>query len=153
MCACIVADSSVFILGKRLEGELITVPAVEHELKDIRSRMLLQISGARVESPSADSLKRATKAAEETGDIRVLSQADLDVLAKALECGGALATDDYAVQNVALYLGIPIEPIGQPLIKRRIKHTLRCFGCGATFEGEACPDCGTPFRRKKRRIR
>lgn len=153
MCACIVADSSVFILGKRLEGELITVPAVELELRDIRSRMLLQISGARVESPSADSLKRATRAAEETGDIRALSRADLEVLAKALECGGALATDDYAVQNVALFMGIPIEPIGQPLIKRRIKHTLKCFGCGATFEGEACPDCGTPFRRKKRRIR
>ena len=153
MCARIVADSSVFILGKRLEGELITVPAVEHELKDIRSRMLLQISGARVESPTADSLKRATKAAEETGDIRVLSQADLEVLAKALEYQARLATDDYAVQNVALFLGIPIEPIGQPLIKKRIKHTLRCFGCGATFEGEACPDCGTPFRMKKRRIR
>lgn len=153
MCACIVADSSVFILGKRLEGELITVPAVEQELKDIRSRMLLQISGARVERPSADSLKRATRAAEETGDIRVLSRADLEVLAKAFECGGALATDDYAVQNVALFMGIPIEPIGQPLIKRRIKHTLKCFGCGAAFEGDACPDCGTPFRRKKRRIR
>ena len=153
MCACIVADSSVFILGKRLEGELITVPAVERELKDIRSRLLLQICGARVESPSANALKRATEAARETGDIRVLSQADLEVLAKALEYQARLATDDYAVQNVALHLGIPIEPIGQPIIKKRIKHTLKCFGCGATFEGEACPDCGTPFRRKKRRIR
>jgi UPF0271 protein len=153
MCACIVADSSVFIMGKMLEGELITVPAVERELKDIRSRLLLQIWGARVESPSADALKKATEAAKETGDIHVLSQADLEVLAKALECGGALATDDYAVQNVALFMGIPIEPIDQPLIKRRIKHVLRCFACGATFEGEACPDCGTPVQRKKRRIR
>lgn len=153
MCACIVADSSVFILNKRLEGELVTVPAVEQELKDIRSRMLLQISGARVESPSADSLKRATKAAEETGDIRVLSQADLEVLAKALECQARLATDDYAVQNVALFLGISIEPIGQPLIKRGRKRVSRCFACGATLDGDTCPDCGTPFRMKKRRIR
>jgi UPF0271 protein len=153
MCACIVADSSVFILGKRLEGELITVPAVERELKDIRSRMLLQICGARVESPSADSLKRATNAAEETGDIRVLSQADLEVLAKALECQARLATDDYAVQNVALFLGIPIEPIGQPLIKKRMKHVSRCYACGATLDGETCPDCGTPFRMKRRRKR
>lgn len=153
MCTYIVADSSVFILGKRLEGELITVPAVERELKDIRSRLLLQISGARVESPSVDALKRATRAARETGDIRVLSQADLEVLAKALEYQARLATDDYAVQNVALYLGIPIEPIGQPLIKRGMKRVSRCFACGATFDGEACPDCGTPIRRKKRRIR
>lgn len=153
MCACIVADSSVFILGKRLEGELITVPGVERELKDIRSRLLLQICGARVESPSVNALKRVTEAARETGDIRVLSQADLEVLAKALEYQARLATDDYAVQNVALYLGIPIEPIGQPLIKRGIKRVSRCFACGATFDGDSCPDCGTPFRRKKRRIR
>jgi UPF0271 protein len=153
MCACIVVDSSVFILGKRLEGELITVPAVEKELKDIRSRSLLGILGARVECPSADSLNSATKAAQETGDIRVLSQADLEVLAKALECKAILATDDYAVQNVALHLGIPIEPIAQPVIKRRMKRVQRCYACGATFDGETCPDCGTLVRRKMRRIR
>ena len=153
MCACIVADSSVFILGKRLDGELITVPAVERELKDIRSRMFLQISGARVESPSAEALNRATEAAKEMGDMRALSQADLDVLAKALECGALLATDDYAVQNVAFCLGIPVEPIGQPVIKKRMKHVLKCFACGATLKAEICPDCGTPVKRKKRRVR
>jgi UPF0271 protein len=153
MCACIVVDSSVFILGKKLEGELITVPAVECELKDIRSKSLLGIYGARVESPCADSLDKATKAAHETGDIRVLSRADLEVLAKALEYDAVLATDDYAVQNVALHLGISIEPIVQPVIKRRMKRVLKCYACGAKYDGEACPDCGTPARRKKRRIR
>jgi UPF0271 protein len=152
MCACIVVDSSVFILGKKLEGDLITVPAVERELLDIRSRSLLEIYGARVESPLADALKRVSKAAKETGDIRVLSRADLEVLAKALEYGAILATDDYAVQNVALAMGIQIEPIAQDKIKRRMKHVLRCFACYSIFEGEACPDCGTPARRKKRRI-
>lgn len=152
MCACIVADSSVFILGKELEGELITVPAVERELLDIRSKSLLHIYGARVESPTLEYLRRVKDAAQETGDIRTLSQADLDVLAKALEYGAVLATDDYAVQNVALYLGIKIESIAQPAIKRRLKRTLRCFACGAAFDGHACPDCGTPARTKKRRI-
>jgi UPF0271 protein len=152
MCACIVADSSVFILGKELEGELITVPAVERELLDIRSKSLLHIYGARVESPTVEYLRRVKDAAQETGDIRTLSQADLEVLAKALEYSAVLATDDYAVQNVALYLGIKIESIAQPAIKRRLKRTLRCFACGAAFDGLACPDCGTPVRTKKRRI-
>jgi len=80
----VVADASVFIWGKRPEGELITVPAVEAELKDLRSRSLLHIFEARVESPSSHSLKAAKAAAGETGDIRVLSSTDLDVLAKAL---------------------------------------------------------------------
>jgi UPF0271 protein len=153
MCACIVADSSVFILGKKLEGELITVPAVERELKDIRSKSLLHISGARVESPSVESLNQAKDAAQETGDIRSLSQADLEVLAKALEYGAVLATDDYAVQNVALHLRLKIEPIAQPAIRRKMTRVQRCSACGMTFDGGTCPDCGTPARRKKRRIR
>lgn len=148
----VVADASVFIWGKRPAGQLITVPAVEAELKDIRTRSLLAIFEARVESPSPQSRKAAEKGARETGDIRTLSTADLDVLAKALEYGGVLATDDYALQNVALHLGLKIEPIGQPRIKRIRKHIQRCRGCGSRFEGIACPDCGTPAPKKKRCI-
>lgn len=146
-----VADASVFIWGKMPEGELITVPAVENELRDLRSKALFGISGVRVESPSNQALKRARKAAQETGDIRVLSSADLEVLAKAIEYEATVATDDYALQNVALHLGLKIEPIGQPAIKRKLKRRQRCHACGETFDGEACPDCGTPA--KKRRIR
>ena len=149
----VVADASVFIWGKRPEGELITVPAVEAELKDIRTKSLLHIFEARVESPSPQARKAAQHAAAETGDLKALSSADLDVLAKALEYRAVLATDDYALQNVALHLGLKIEPIGQPRIKRMLKHVQRCQGCGSRFEGEACPDCGTPARKKKRCIR
>ncbi|HPY91888.1 hypothetical protein, partial [Methanothrix soehngenii] len=113
-----VADASVFIWGKRPEGELITVPAVEAELKDIRARSRLHIYETRVESPTTIALKAARDAAEQTGDIRSLSAADLEVLAKALEYNATLATDDYALQNVALHLGLKIEPIGQPRIKK-----------------------------------
>jgi UPF0271 protein len=149
----VVADASVFIWGKRPEGELITVPAVEAELKDISAKSRLYIFEARVESASPQSLKAARSAAAETGDLKALSPADLDVLAKALEYKAVLATDDYALQNVALHLGLKIEPIGQPRIKRKLKHVQRCQGCGRSFEGEACPDCGTPARKKKRCIR
>ncbi len=129
---------------------MITVPAVEAELKDLKSRSLLHIFGTRVERPSSQALKGAQKAASETGDIAVLSAADLDVLAKALEYGAAVATDDYAIQNVALHLGLKIEPIGQPRIRRKLRRVQRCPACGQSFEGEACPDCGTPARKRKR---
>jgi UPF0271 protein len=153
MCAYVVADSSVFILGKRLQGEVITVPSVEAELKDIRSKSLLHIFDVRVESPSADALKRARAAAKETGDISVLSGTDLEVLAKAFELSARIATDDYAVQNVAFHLGLDVEPVGQPVIKRRMKRVQKCSGCGAVFEGDACPDCGTPRKARARRFR
>ena len=146
----VVADASVFIWGKRPAGQLITVPAVQAELKDIRTKSLLDIFEVRVESHSPQARKAAEKGARETGDIRSLSTADVDVLAKALECRGILATDDYALQNVALHLGLKVEPIGQPRIKRIRKHIQRCRGCGSRFDGEACPDCGTPAPKMKR---
>jgi len=146
----VVADASVFILGKRLEGEIITVPSVERELKDIRSKSRLYIFNARVESPNIDALKRVRSAARTTGDISVLSQTDLDVLAKAIEYGAILATDDYAVQNVALHLGLRVEPVAQPLIKKKMRRIQRCRACGRAFEGEACPDCGTQRKGKIR---
>ena len=149
----VVADASVFIWGKRPMGELITVPAVEAEMRDIRTKSLFAIFETRVVGPSAQVLKIAERAATETGDIRSLSTTDLDVLALALEYKAVLATDDYAMQNVALHLGLKIEPIGQPRIKKMRKYVQRCQGCGSRFEGEACPDCGTPARKKKRCIK
>lgn len=149
----VVADASVFIWGKRPEGELISSPAVEAELKDLSSRSRFHIFGAQVENPSSQSLKAARQAAAETGDIAVLSQADLEVLALALEHGAALATDDYALQNVALHLGLKIEPVGQPVIKRKLRRVQRCRACGRALEGDACPDCGTESMKRKRCIK
>ncbi len=146
--AFIVADSSVFICGKNLAGEVITVPGVERELKDIRSRMRFQMAEVWVEPPSKEMVKRARKAAQKTGDALVLSEVDIDLLAKALELGAKLATDDYALQNVALHLGVEVEPIAQPKIKRILTRNQKCRGCGRTFQGDECPICGTPARKK-----
>ena len=134
MCAT-VADASVFIWGKRPEGELITVPAVEAELKDIRARSLLHIYQTRVESPTQLALKAARAGAEETGDIRSLSAADLEVLAKALECKATLATDDYALQNVALHLGLKISRRASP-DKEKAQICPEVPGLRRRFEGK-----------------
>ena len=148
MCAYVVADASVFILGNKVEGELITVPGVVGELKDIASKMRLDIFGAQVEVPSKNMVKAAQLAAGETGDIKVLSETDLELLALAMEYGASLATDDYALQNVALHLEIKIEPIGQPVIKRKLKRINRCAGCGKIYDGMICPVCGTTWKKR-----
>ena len=69
------------------------------ELKDIRTKSLLHIFETRVESPSPQARKAAQHAAAQTGDLKALSSADLDVLAKALEYRAVLATDDYTLQT------------------------------------------------------
>lgn len=148
MCAYIVADASVFILGNKIEGELVTVPGVVGELRDIASRARFEIFGAVVKVPSRSMVKKAQLAARETGDISHLSETDLELLALSMEMGIALATDDYAIQNVAAHLEIRIEPVGQPTITRKLKRINRCAGCGKIFDEMICPVCGTT--RKKR---
>lgn len=146
----IIADSSVFILGKDLQGDVLTVPSVVKELKDISSRMKLQVSDVRIEEPSLESLRRATRAAKETGDLISLSSTDLDVLAKALEYQATVATDDYAVQNVAAHLGLKIEPVLQRGIKKVVMHRWKCMACNTPFDGDVCPVCGTPPQKRKK---
>ncbi|MDF0591463.1 NOB1 family endonuclease [Candidatus Methanocrinis natronophilus] len=148
MRQAVVADSSVFICGKDLEGDLVTVPGVEGELLDIASRMRLQISGARIEAPSREALARARAGAEMTGDAAALSEVDLALLAKALELSARLATDDYALQNAALHLGIEVETVAMPRIRKVLKRTERCSACGRPVEGDECLVCGTPRRKR-----
>jgi hypothetical protein len=54
----VVADASVFIWGKRPDGELITTPAIVAELKDIRTKSLLHIFELRFNCRDGDQLSR-----------------------------------------------------------------------------------------------
>ncbi|AEH24633.1 Nucleotide binding protein, putative, containing PIN domain [Pyrococcus yayanosii CH1] len=153
----LVLDSSVFIQGVDVEGY--TTPKVVEEVKDRESRIFLEglISAGKVKvvEPSREAVEIVKKAARKTGELRELSEADIEVLALAYELKAELFTDDYNLQNVARTLGIEFKTL-----KRGIKKVIRwryvCIGCGRTFEEEPldgiCPDCGGPVRlipRKK----
>jgi UPF0271 protein len=87
-------------------------------------------------------------AATATKDVTVISGTDLDLLALALDLGAGLHTDDFAIQNVALALGVKTIPILQRKA-RRVHWKYRCSGCGryAEQDGE-CPVCGAAIKRK-----
>ena len=92
--------------------------------------------------------------AEHTRDSEELSKTDLEVLAKAFEhkdrC--VLLTDDYAVQNVAVQLGIEVKPIAQKKIKDILIWQKQCIGCKKKFDkGEICPICGSPLKKKRKK--
>jgi len=94
------------------EGEtLLTVPRVIDELKDFRSKAVadsgIQSGLLLVTSPSEKSLEKARSAAKGFG----LSDADVEVLALALEKRDELWTDDHGLQKVAKRLGVRFEPI------------------------------------------
>ena len=158
-----VADSSVFILGMplstRMQNRIITTPEVVAELMDIKSKTVFEAaleSGVEVESPLAHLITKVMSHASRTGDIERLSDTDIGILAKALEHGGILCTDDYAIQNVAESLGIETEPILQDGIKETFEWGRRCKGCGRRFENDVriCTVCGSETKgyKKSRKV-
>jgi len=146
-----VLDASFFFGDFPAEGDTYTAPSVIDELKDIRAKGNFEkwcARGLRVQSPTDESKKRVISAAGTTKDITVISGTDCDLLALALDLGAPLYTDDFAIQNVALVLGVKTIPILQRKA-RRVHWKYRCSGCGryADHDGE-CPVCGAAIKRK-----
>ncbi len=143
-------DASFFFSELCLDGELFTPPSVVEELADGRSRCRLEAllaCGLSVAVPSPESGSRVTTAALETGDHSRLSAADLDLLALSLDLGATVVSDDYAVQNVALRLGLGVKGILQRKARPRL-YRFRCPGCGRRYpEAGDCPACGTSLKR------
>ncbi len=147
-----VLDSPAFIYSIKVSGDMVTVPAVVQELKSSSADVTLQtllMEGLKIEPPLEKDVEAVIEKAKSTGDYPKLSPADIDVLAKALQIGGTLITDDYSVQNVAARLGVKTETIRQDGIKRVLTWRRRCTGCGRIYETETtCPVCGSEVRLK-----
>ncbi|MCX9085747.1 MAG: DNA-binding protein [Candidatus Methanoperedens sp.] len=151
-----IADSSLFIIGKRIEGIIITVPSVVEELIDGRSRTMLDLMNVRVEPPLYSFISEVKTKAGFTKDSEELSKTDIDILAKALEFSrkeeSFLISDDYAVQNTALHLGIKVRPVSQKKIRDVIQWEKFCIGCRRRFpQGDDCPVCGTALKKIRKR--
>ena len=147
-----IADSSIFIIGKRIEGNIITVPSVVDEIRDERSRTILELMNVRIEPPLQILIKEVMSKARTTKDSEELSKTDIGLLAKALEYtrneDTILITDDYAVQNTAIHLGIKVMPAGQKKIKDVLLWEKFCIGCKRRFpQGDDCPVCGTLLKK------
>ena len=151
-----IADSSLFIIGKRIEGNIITVPSVEEELRDETSRTILELMKVRIEPPLQSFIREVTLKAGVTKDSEELSKTDVDILAKALEYSRreetVLISDDYAVQNTAIHLGIKVMPAGQKKIRDVLLWEKFCIGCKRRFpQGDDCPVCGTALNKIRKK--
>jgi UPF0271 protein len=151
-----IADSSLFIIRKRLEGSIVTTPSVVEELRDENARTTLELMTAIIEPPLPGFIKEVREKAGITKDSEELSATDIDILAKALEYSRReetiLVTDDFAVQNTALQLGIKVMPAGGKKIKDILLWEKRCIGCKRRFpQGDVCPVCGSPLKKIRKR--
>lgn len=146
-----ILDASYFFGDYAFPGELYTTPAVVGELLDITAKMryeVLSSHGLIVSEPEPAALTAVVAAAEKSGDLRVLSQTDLSVIALALTLEGTVVSDDFAVQNVCRHLKIPVQNILQKKAKRKVWKYI-CSGCGAEIPGGGdCPVCGSPPKKR-----
>jgi len=146
-----VVDSSVLIEGflPPSNWEIIIPPSIHEEVR----RKGLEFSIFKIISPRREFIKKVREIAEKSGDLSVLSRADIEALALALEESAILVTDDYAMQNVAEYLGIKWLSVHQKGIKERRRWKWRCTSCGRYFSKyyEKCPVCGGVLKRVRLR--
>ena len=151
-----VIDTSGFIVGIKVSPtSIVTVPGVVDEIIDKSTRLrfdLLHDAGLIVDIPYVEYKDTVRSASISTGDDSVLSNTDIDILAKALELSKRsdviLITDDYAVQNVAAILDIKYQPAATSGIKKKIRWELRCTGCGSVARsGTECPICASKIKR------
>ena len=147
----LVLDTSAFFIDLPLDEPAYTTPSVVGEIVDLCAKCryeALLATGLLVQQPTTESIDRVNEAARKTGDASVLSAADREIIGLALELAATLVTDDYAVQNVAHELGVPIRPI-QMRRARAVAWRFRCGGCGRYYRHTGiCRVCGAEIKRK-----
>ncbi|MHC1592648.1 MAG: NOB1 family endonuclease [Methermicoccaceae archaeon] len=156
MSATYVCDTSLFLCEGRPSipmDRAITTLNVVSEVKSVVGRCALEVAlsqGLKVERAKNELVAYARKSAERMGDLAALSDADITVIAKAMEVEGTVVTDDYDVQNVCAKLKISFLPAAQRGIEECREWVYVCPGCKRKFErGGSCPVCGTALRTKR----
>ena len=164
----LVLDTSAFIAGfdpLTVSEEQYTVPEVKNELiadsmNVMRFNAAIESGKLTIKSPKNAAFDEVKEASKKVGDMRYLSEADLQVLALALELKSTglmplIVTDDYSIQNVANKIGIEFTSLMTFGIKHRFKWILYCPGCyrkyPPDYKFKACEVCGTELKRKPKK--
>lgn len=152
-----VLDASAFYTGVPFLSSAIcyTTTLVFEEIRHIKKsycvlEALLDAGNLKVMEPEESFLAKVINIAKKTGDYFKLSSADISVLALALHLNLTLISDDYAVENVATLLNIPIKSIGTKGISKVRRWVTFCRACGKAYEPGIieCALCGNKLRRR-----
>jgi UPF0271 protein len=161
----IVLDTSAFIAGfdpSAVNDDLYSVPAVREELSR-RSLSKLRFDAAvdggrlKVQEPSSHYLNMVKKSSKEVGDMRFLSEADMQILALTMQLKEngykpTIVTDDYSIQNVAIKIKVDFASLATFGIRSYLHWQLYCPACRrrypADYKFDKCEICGTRLKRK-----
>jgi UPF0271 protein len=147
-----ILDASAFINEYHTDQPVASIPLVREELEDESAYRFdaMEGSGMHLHIPEEETVERIERAASDTGDDSELSRTDTRLVAAAFELDARLVTDDYAMQNVAEKLEVPVEVIAREGISEQRDWRFQCQGCGREFDDEhdRCPICGSELSRK-----
>lgn len=163
-------DTSAFIAGFdpfSISEEEYTVPLVRSEITGnsmawVRFKTAVDSGKLKVVTPKRIFMDKVKAAAKVVGDKFFLSDADLQVLALALELktkgySPLVATDDYSIQNVANQMKIKFASLATFGIRFRLEWVRYCPACHRRYppdyKFETCEVCGTKLKRKPVRKR
>ena len=143
-----VLDTCAFLSQKHPDGKLITIPQIELEIQNKQSlQYFLNIKeiGLEIREPSRKNLEIIKLNAEKTGDLDVLSDIDQKILAIAYETKSTIVSDDFAIQNVALYMNIEYISCSGKTIKELRKWKYKCSACNfvSNNRNSECITCGS----------
>jgi len=161
----IVLDTSAFVAGFdpfSISEEQYTVPAVGKEILEssmtwVRFETAVESGKLKVRAPRKFFLDEVKASATLVGDAFFLSDADLQILALALQLRTEgylplIATDDYSIQNVANQIGIEFASLATFGIRFRLQWIRYCPACHrrfpANYKTNRCEICGTKLKRK-----
>jgi UPF0271 protein len=158
-----VLDTSAIIYGfnpQLVDGDHFITPRVMSELLGRKTKTITDLSissgSLKVRAPKEFFKEVARTRAGSSGDISVLSETDLEVVALALElkdegADPVVISDDYSLQNVCTQLNIGFKPMMTKGISEEFWWFLYCPGCGATYKqskSSICQVCGHTLKRK-----
>ena len=164
----IVLDTSAFIAGfdpLTVPEKQYTVPEVKKELIAgsmpwMRFNAAIENRKVMIVKPKDSVFQKILEESKKVGDMRYLSEADLQILALALELKGRglsplIITDDYSIQNVANKIDVEFTSLLTFGIKFRFKWILYCPACyhkyPPDYKFNICEVCGTTLQRKPKK--
>ena len=153
----LVIDASAFYSGFPFLtlSTCYTTNSILNEIKHMNRKygaieLLIDSDRLKILEADKECLRQVVTMAKKTGDYEKLSTADVSILALAFQLKSTLISDDYAVQNMAATLKIPVGTIGTKGITKVRRWINFCNACGKSYGPNIsqCMLCGNTLRRR-----
>ncbi|MBD3194262.1 MAG: hypothetical protein GF317_04350 [Candidatus Lokiarchaeota archaeon] len=174
--ADLVFDTNIFLLGidfNVIPNNIYTVNEVLEEInveryseknRNILTRIRYAIDSGTliIKHPNQKSIYEVKRIAKITGDLKVLSIADINLIAltyqliRSANKNVILYTNDYSMENLCSEIGIAFSPLGKEGIKKKKIFEVYCPFCLEIHDVDdlnaKCERCGSKLKRRPKKF-